>query len=619
MFSLILEADIVICDVTVHNANVFYELGIRHSLRKKRTILIKGKPTSDQIPFDLLTDRYLTYDIDNPGDSKTDLIAMINATMRSDQETDSPVFRMLPTLAEADPATLQIVPVDFREEVERAQTVKSKGWLRLLAQDVLGLRFQHSGLQLIAKAQWDLGDYESAKESLEIIRMIYPDHIEVNLMLANIYERLSRKENLPELLLASDQAIARVLANQNLDSEKAVEALTLKGRNQKTQWRLEFAGLGPVERCREVAMNSALRSSYDAYRAAFNQDLNHFWSGLASLQMGTIFLELSGEDNASWKSHFDNDDQADSYRSKLAKDVESLKLLVPASVVAKQVQMKQSDPNQAWAEISKADILFLTEKAEQRVLNRYKDVIPKDNVFAWNAAKGQLELFAGLGIKSELAAKVIEAIESRQSEDGPQQEENKIPAKPVHTIIFAGHRTDLPGRDQTRFPTDRVAQARDLIRKALNESKEGYSVLGFSSAAPGADLLFQEICTEEAIPSTVCLPIPKDDYAPIIFGEFSDWLSRFLDLMQTHKRILELSDREGLPHWLSGAKTDPWERGNRWVMQMAQATGADKLTLIALWDGKEEGDAPGGTAHMIELAREAGNVRLKIINTQELL
>ena len=35
MFSLILEADLVICDITIHNANVFYELGIRHALRKK--------------------------------------------------------------------------------------------------------------------------------------------------------------------------------------------------------------------------------------------------------------------------------------------------------------------------------------------------------------------------------------------------------------------------------------------------------------------------------------------------------------------------------------------------------------------------------------------------------
>src|ERR1041385_1373695 len=50
MFSLILEADLVVCDITINNANVFYELGIRHALRKKRTVLIKGTPTVDAPP-----------------------------------------------------------------------------------------------------------------------------------------------------------------------------------------------------------------------------------------------------------------------------------------------------------------------------------------------------------------------------------------------------------------------------------------------------------------------------------------------------------------------------------------------------------------------------------------
>ena len=53
MFSLIIEADLVVCDITVHNANVFYELGIRHALRKRRTVLIKGDPVLDATPFDV--------------------------------------------------------------------------------------------------------------------------------------------------------------------------------------------------------------------------------------------------------------------------------------------------------------------------------------------------------------------------------------------------------------------------------------------------------------------------------------------------------------------------------------------------------------------------------------
>src|SRR5262249_8154401 len=158
-------------------ANVFYELGIRHALRKRCTILIKGEPMADSTPFDVLTDRYLPYDIDKPCSIKQKLIETITATLQSDRETDSPIFRMLPTLSEADPSSVQIVPLDFREEVDRARAAQSKGWLRLLAQDVRGQRFQWIGFQLIAAAQWELKDYEGARESLEAIREVHQDNV----------------------------------------------------------------------------------------------------------------------------------------------------------------------------------------------------------------------------------------------------------------------------------------------------------------------------------------------------------------------------------------------------------------------------------------------------------
>ena len=64
------SADLVIADISIHNANVFYELGIRHALRDKRTFLIKSKEDKakeseskeTEVPFDLKTDRYLAYD-----------------------------------------------------------------------------------------------------------------------------------------------------------------------------------------------------------------------------------------------------------------------------------------------------------------------------------------------------------------------------------------------------------------------------------------------------------------------------------------------------------------------------------------------------------------------------
>src|SRR4051812_11787184 len=133
MFALIIEADLVIADVTIHNANVFYELGIRHALRKGHSVLIKGGPVSDSTPFDILTDRYLAYDVNAPADATPKLAEVIAAALRADRETDSPVFKMLPTLPELDPASVRVVPKDLGEEIARATAARQSGWLRLLA------------------------------------------------------------------------------------------------------------------------------------------------------------------------------------------------------------------------------------------------------------------------------------------------------------------------------------------------------------------------------------------------------------------------------------------------------------------------------------------------------
>ena len=52
---------------------------------------------------------------------------------------------------------------------------------------------------------------------------------------------------------------------------------------------------------------------------------------------------------------------------------------------------------------------------------------------------------------------------------------------------------------------------------------------------------------------------------------------------------------------------------------MAQTSGARKITLIALWDGKDTGDAPGGTAHMVRIAQEAGMVDVVTIDASQIL
>jgi hypothetical protein len=116
----------------------------------------------------------------------------------------------------------------------------------------------------------------------------------------------------------------------------------------------------------------------------------------------------------------------------------------------------------------------------------------------------------------------------------------------------------------------------------------------------------------------MCLAMSKDVYARFVFGDFDYWHSRYLELID-RRPLLQLSNQEGLPRWLEGSGIDPWERGNRWVLEMARTRGAKKITLIALWDGKTIGDAPGGSAQMVQIARKAGTVDIVRIDAGQLL
>jgi len=421
MFALILEADLVICDITLQNANVFYELGIRHALRKRSTIMIKSQESADSTPFDILTDRYLAYKAEYPAAAKAGLIKMVEATLNSTRDTDSPIFKLLPALPEADPSTIQIVPVDFREEVQRARAARSKGWLRLLSDEVRERRFLWSGLRLVAQAQWNVRDYEGARESYEIITKTYPDDIESNLALANIYERIFRINEKAELLTSSDQAIDRVLNNANTPSNNRVEALALKGRNQKTRWRQGFSSYDNSEDRRMCAMNRELCNAYAAYWEAFEQDLNHFYSGVNALQMGSTFLDLASTDEA-WRDIFPDDEEADLYHRRLKTSVNRLGNIIPVSIDATQKRLGTDHPDRVWADISKADVMFLTEASKDRINRAYRQAIPKNMAFAWDAAKNQLQLFADLGIKAELVAKIVGETETRLEPPEPQKE-----------------------------------------------------------------------------------------------------------------------------------------------------------------------------------------------------
>ena len=105
MFQMLIVYDLVIADISIDNANVFYELGIRHGLRPNGTILLRFPTSGKDVPFDLKTDRYIAYERENPAGAVDQLAQSIKETIqvlrRADRRPDSPVFLLLPALQSA--------------------------------------------------------------------------------------------------------------------------------------------------------------------------------------------------------------------------------------------------------------------------------------------------------------------------------------------------------------------------------------------------------------------------------------------------------------------------------------------------------------------------------------
>src|SRR5215204_3161112 len=62
MFERLMLCDFAVADLTTANANVLYELGVRHGIRPHTTVLVFGRGM--RLPFDVAPLRGLPYDID---------------------------------------------------------------------------------------------------------------------------------------------------------------------------------------------------------------------------------------------------------------------------------------------------------------------------------------------------------------------------------------------------------------------------------------------------------------------------------------------------------------------------------------------------------------------------
>jgi hypothetical protein len=597
MFLELLSAQLVVADISVHNANVFYELGIRHALRPRATILLRARSAPDKVsrradvPFDIHGLRYCTYDPDHPEAAVDDLKRSIRETAAA-YRVDSPVYRLLPDLA-VDAEKLRMLPLELSEQIEQARSMARAADLRLLAEDVTGMRFEEPALRLIAKALTDVGDGVGAIDAWVRLRITRPNDYDANHQLATLYAR-------QDDLTGSDQTIARAFTNTALTTSQRSELNALRGSNLKRRWIGGWRRAAAVEERQRLALRSPLLTkAIVQYTRGFDHDLNNYYAGLNALALADLQLRLSAAQPEVWRTNFATDPDAEDGRSELHGRVRRLAALVHAVLTAKADDVRRGDQPDPWLLVSIADARFLGTDEAARVIGGYERAASALEASQRSAVVTQLQLFHDLGLKADLAMSALTAVDGFESE---------IPTRAdVEAVVFIGHMIDRDD-DPPRFPPDleqAVARAIESRVKAARAAAAaaGRRLVGLAAASDGGDVLFHEACAEAEIPTKVYLPVPDELYRST--SRFpSGWLRRYLDVI-THRDVHTMNASPLVPSWLDlQPETSSWPRFNRWILHHAKVM-TDRVTVLALWDGRQARGL-GGVANMVEIAPRRG-------------
>ncbi len=112
------ESDMVIADLSAANANVFFELGIRHAFRKSGTVHIVD--ASEPVPFDVRQYRAIQYstELADIADTTAKIIEAIKKRVTQPERPDNPVHDAIPQL----PINIALTGDDaLREQLRTAQ------------------------------------------------------------------------------------------------------------------------------------------------------------------------------------------------------------------------------------------------------------------------------------------------------------------------------------------------------------------------------------------------------------------------------------------------------------------------------------------------------------------
>jgi methyl-accepting chemotaxis protein len=146
IISLLYHADLVVADLTGSNANVAYELAVRHAFNKVSIHLIDKE---DDIPFDLKDERTIVFDLNDPDSlnaCKEEMKKFVRTIVSGKVQYNSPVFRTL--------------------SVAAATAEEKAGFLEKMAEQIESIATDVSSLESTVTMS-DIDQIDSIKDSVE--------------------------------------------------------------------------------------------------------------------------------------------------------------------------------------------------------------------------------------------------------------------------------------------------------------------------------------------------------------------------------------------------------------------------------------------------------------------
>jgi tetratricopeptide (TPR) repeat protein len=598
MFQELLLADLVIADLSIDNANVFYELGVRHALRKRGLVHIQSGRS--YMPFDIFNVRTVPYRTDKNGrpdpeflEKDRQVIAKIaRETGASNIERiHSPIFNLLDGLEEPNRSALR-TPLatgywreyqEWDERVEIAQRQNRIGDVLLLTEEVSNPLIKEEVIAEAGRALRSLDRHELALQQ-------YRQGLQINPLNSNF-----RREEAFHLgrLRRYDEAIVK-LESLLADEPTNIEAMAFLGRIYKEMWMNEWIGLEDDQERQAKAYNTVywLKKSIDTYLSGYRLDQDHFYSGLNVLMLSMLLDSLA--------QRFDADD--DPELETLRRHVTLLKGAVQFNLES-QAQRNTGD---FWVFVSLADLAVCIADDPKTVSRAYQKALTLagQNRFSLTSSLAQLELLRSLGFRPQHVDAGIAVL--KEEIDKAQAAEELIDHSAPQVFLFSGHMIDRKGRREPRFPPAMEKEAQRRIEQVLDKLQADANDLAITAgAACGGDILFIEACLKRNMKVEVLLPFVEAEFIKesVAFAD-DGWVTRFYNIRNHPSVSIQLQfDRIGpLPEG-----DNPYERNNRWALYAALIYGIDRIRFIALWDGKG-GDGPGGTGHMMQEVRRLGGI-----------